>query len=95
MTDPSTSSGPPSPLDDLAELADVVALEEMLNPPAVSGERPAPSRRPRVAVTFDDAYRGAVTIAQDELTRHGFPSTLFVAPGLLGDLLVGRRRLRA
>jgi peptidoglycan/xylan/chitin deacetylase (PgdA/CDA1 family) len=41
-------------------------------------------RRPRVAITFDDAYRGAVELAIPELTRRGLPSTVFVAPGLLG-----------
>jgi peptidoglycan/xylan/chitin deacetylase (PgdA/CDA1 family) len=45
---------------------------------------PAPSDRPHVAITFDDAYRGAVELAMPELARRGFPSTLFVAPGLLG-----------
>jgi peptidoglycan/xylan/chitin deacetylase (PgdA/CDA1 family) len=40
--------------------------------------------RPRVVITFDDAYRGAVELALPELNRRGLPSTLFVAPGLLG-----------
>jgi peptidoglycan/xylan/chitin deacetylase (PgdA/CDA1 family) len=40
---------------------------------------------PRVAVTFDDAYRGAVELALPELDRRGIPCTLFVAPGLLGS----------
>jgi peptidoglycan/xylan/chitin deacetylase (PgdA/CDA1 family) len=38
-----------------------------------------------VAITFDDAYRGAVTIGIGELQRRGLPATIFVAPGLLGD----------
>jgi peptidoglycan/xylan/chitin deacetylase (PgdA/CDA1 family) len=45
---------------------------------------PASTDRPRVAITFDDAYRGAVELAMPELARRGLPSTLFVAPGLLG-----------
>jgi peptidoglycan/xylan/chitin deacetylase (PgdA/CDA1 family) len=41
-------------------------------------------RRPRVAITFDDAYRGAVTTALAELRDRGLPATMFVAPGRLG-----------
>jgi peptidoglycan/xylan/chitin deacetylase (PgdA/CDA1 family) len=44
----------------------------------------APGGRPRVAITFDDAYLGAVTLGVEELARHGFPATIFVPPGLLG-----------
>ena len=40
---------------------------------------------PRIAITFDDAYRGAVELALPELERRGLPCTLFVAPGLLGS----------
>ena len=41
--------------------------------------------RPRVAITFDDAYRGALTLGLDCLTRRGMSATVFVAPGLLDD----------
>ncbi len=41
-------------------------------------------RRPRAVITFDDAYRGAVTIALAELRDRGLPATMFVAPGRLG-----------
>lgn len=40
---------------------------------------------PVVALTFDDAYRGAVEYAIPALAQRGIPSTLFVAPGLLGE----------
>ena len=40
---------------------------------------------PHIAITFDDAYRGAVELALPELERRQLPSTLFVAPGLLGS----------
>lgn len=40
--------------------------------------------RVRVAISFDDAYRGALELAIPELVRRGIPSTIFVAPGLLG-----------
>jgi peptidoglycan/xylan/chitin deacetylase (PgdA/CDA1 family) len=64
-------------LDVLQESFDVVPLDAALQ------ESPAGSR-PRVAITFDDAYRGAVTLGFDELRRRGLPATVFVAPGLLG-----------
>jgi peptidoglycan/xylan/chitin deacetylase (PgdA/CDA1 family) len=46
--------------------------------------RPFPGG-PRIAITFDDAYRGAVELALPELEQRGLPSTMFVAPGLLGS----------
>jgi peptidoglycan/xylan/chitin deacetylase (PgdA/CDA1 family) len=36
-------------------------------------------------VTFDDAYRGAVTAGFAELARRDLPATVFVPPGLLGS----------
>ncbi len=43
------------------------------------------SAPPRVVITFDDAYAGALDFALPELERRGWPSTVFVAPGLLGS----------
>jgi peptidoglycan/xylan/chitin deacetylase (PgdA/CDA1 family) len=40
--------------------------------------------RPRVAITFDDAYHGAVTAGAAELARRNLPATFFVAPEFLG-----------
>jgi peptidoglycan/xylan/chitin deacetylase (PgdA/CDA1 family) len=55
----------------------VVPLDEVL--------RVAPAgRRPRVAITFDDAYRGAVAIGVEELARRGVPATLFAVPSFVG-----------
>ncbi len=65
-------------LDDLAATCEVVPLESALSGPAAVG-------RPRVAITFDDAYRGAVTAGVAELARRGLPATIFVAPGVLND----------
>src|SRR5256886_8072315 len=45
---------------------------------------PSRERRPRVAITFDDGYRGAVTLAVEELAQRGVPATLFVAPAFVG-----------
>ena len=41
-------------------------------------------REPQIALTFDDAYHGALHYAVPELAARGFPATVFVAPGLLG-----------
>ena len=65
-------------LDVLLERAEVVPLVRM-------ADAPVPVRgRPRVAITFDDAYVGAVTLAVDELVARGLPATIFVTPGFLG-----------
>jgi peptidoglycan/xylan/chitin deacetylase (PgdA/CDA1 family) len=65
-------------LDRLEETHEIVELTEVQ---AV----PVGSNRPRAAITFDDAYRGALTLALPELARRGLPATVFVAPGLLGS----------
>lgn len=58
----------------------VVPLLEVIDPPA------APDRdRPRVAITFDDAYRGSLALGLDLLSRRGMPATVFAAPALLDD----------
>ncbi len=67
-----------SQLDRLEESHESVELTE-------GGVSSAGSSRPRAALTFDDAYRGARTLALPELARRGLPATVFVAPGLLGS----------
>jgi peptidoglycan/xylan/chitin deacetylase (PgdA/CDA1 family) len=66
-------------LDALLEMARVVPLEEVLAGGAAQHERP------RVAITFDDAYRGAVTAGVAELVARELPATIFVPPALLND----------
>jgi peptidoglycan/xylan/chitin deacetylase (PgdA/CDA1 family) len=56
---------------------DVVPLADVLSPRG-------PSRRPRAAITFDDAYRGAIVNAVPELVRQGIPASFFVAPKFVG-----------
>jgi len=65
-------------LETLRRSADVVPLDALL--------RSARTRtaRPRVAITFDDAYAGAVIDGVREVVARGMPATIFVAPGLLG-----------
>jgi peptidoglycan/xylan/chitin deacetylase (PgdA/CDA1 family) len=77
-------------LDVLVRTHDVVPIDALLRPPSSAG-------RPRVIVTFDDAYAGALTAGIDELVRRGMPATIFVAPALLGsvpwwDILAGWTR---
>jgi peptidoglycan/xylan/chitin deacetylase (PgdA/CDA1 family) len=64
-------------LDLIASSHRVVSLESVL-------EEGGESDPPRVAITFDDAYLGAMTAGLDELRQRSMPATVFVAPGLLG-----------
>lgn len=63
-------------LDQLAKTHAVVPVSALFEPSSAD--------RPRVAITFDDAYRGAVLLGLPELARRGLPATVFVAPGLVG-----------
>jgi peptidoglycan/xylan/chitin deacetylase (PgdA/CDA1 family) len=63
-------------LDAIASVADVVPLDKLDQ---------GSGARPRVAITFDDAYRGAVREGVRELVARRLPATIFVAPGLLND----------
>ena len=65
-------------LDLIAAHCRVLPLEEVL-------AGPPPAGVPTVAITFDDAYKGAVELGLPELARRRLPGTLFVAPGLLGQ----------
>lgn len=65
-------------LDDLLDTHEVVPLDMVLWP---DGRR---ARRPRIAITFDDAYRGAVTCGVAELHARGLPATIFVSPAFVG-----------
>lgn len=67
-------------LDHLATHYDVVSLHDAMPTPAPGATR----RRPRVVITFDDAYLGALTAGLEELQARGLPATVFVAPGFLG-----------
>ena len=58
-------------LDLLASEADVAPLDRIDEP----GDG-----RPRVAITLDDGYRGAVNVGVGELAVRSLPATIFVAP---------------
>lgn len=64
-------------LDAVAAVADVVPLNHL---------DAATNGRPRIAITFDDAYRGAVNEGVPELASRGLPGTIFVAPGRLNHV---------
>jgi peptidoglycan/xylan/chitin deacetylase (PgdA/CDA1 family) len=64
-------------LDLLLNLCDVIPLDSVLEPNTQA-------RRPRVAITFDDAYRGTVTAGVSELVSRGLPATIFVVPAFVG-----------
>src|SRR5215471_660356 len=66
-------------LDAIRRTHDVVPLASIFDPPAARG-------RPRVVITFDDAYAGALDAGLRELASRDMPSTVFVAPGLLGGV---------
>src|SRR5687767_3308253 len=67
-------------LDAISETHDVVPITALGEPP------PPSTRRPRIVITFDDAYAGALTCGVDELVKRRMPATVFVAPGLLGSV---------
>lgn len=78
-------------LDLLRRTHDVVPLPEL--------RVPARRGRPRAAITFDDAYRGAVAAGVEEVARLGLSATFFVVAGARAgerfwwDALAGRRGL--
>jgi peptidoglycan/xylan/chitin deacetylase (PgdA/CDA1 family) len=65
-------------LDSLQATHDVVPLDALLDGNGARG------RRPRAAITFDDAYRGAVTTGLREIVARSLPATVFVAPAFIG-----------
>ncbi len=64
-------------LDVLLDSYDVIPL------PDIFSDRPRDAR-PAVAITFDNAYHGALTLGAMELQVRQLPATMFAAPGLLG-----------
>lgn len=65
-------------LDLLQETHDVIPLATLLN------GGPGGDMRPRAIITFDDAYRGAVTAGVRQVVRRSLPATIFVAPAFVG-----------
>jgi peptidoglycan/xylan/chitin deacetylase (PgdA/CDA1 family) len=68
-------------LDTLLETHDIVSLTDVLSP--ATPRRPRYGMRPRAAITFDDAYSGALTAGLDELRARSLPATVFVTPSFL------------
>lgn len=65
-------------LDALQDTHEVVPLQVVVTGDEAAGDRP------RAVITFDDAYRGAVTVGIRELVRRALPATVFVAPAFVG-----------
>ena len=65
-------------LDSLSATHDVVPLRDAI------AQNEAADARPRAAITFDDAYSGAITAGIAELRSRHLPATVFVTPGFLG-----------
>ena len=63
-------------LDLLQRRVSIVSLDQVLGGAAAGS----------VAITFDDAYESALSVGIPELARRDLPATVFVAPGLLGDV---------
>lgn len=64
-------------LDWLHRTYDVVPLANIFHQRRTHG-------RPKAVITFDDAYRGAVTAGIKELVDRDMPATIFVAPAFVG-----------
>lgn len=65
----------------LKDAVRVVSLDELTR---VAREPEEVDSHRRVAITFDDAYQGAIHAGIAELVRRNLPATVFVVPGLLG-----------
>lgn len=65
-------------IDECSAVGDIVPLATVLH------DDFSQRARPRIAITFDDAYQGCLRHALPELQRRRLPATIFVAPGILG-----------
>lgn len=72
------------PQEEFARQLDVLERHHEVVPLSAILEANGTRVRPRVAITFDDAYAGALDAGVAELVRRGMPATIFVAPALLG-----------
>lgn len=68
----------------LGRTHEIVPLEQWLGSVGERRERGG-GDRPVAAITFDDAYRGALALGGEVLDEHGLPATFFVSPGRLGS----------
>ncbi|HMC55222.1 MAG TPA: polysaccharide deacetylase family protein [Gemmatimonadaceae bacterium] len=76
-------------LDVLLQTHDVVPLASVFDAAGAKRRRfprlTLRRERPRAVMTFDDGYRGALTVGLKELSARRLPATFFIAPGILGD----------
>lgn len=64
-------------MDWLAEHATVESMESLVTRSDVLGLR--------VALTFDDGYRSVYSVAAPVLEQHGFPATVYLSTGMIGE----------
>lgn len=64
-------------LDLLSQTARILPLEDLITHEPIGDDL-------RVAITFDDAYRGTLLLGLPELVRRKIPATVFVPTGLIG-----------
>src|SRR5690242_3145445 len=67
-------------LEALASIRRIVPLGELI----ASVRDGVRSERPLAAVTFDDGYHDAFTVARPILQRLGCPATVYVSTGMVG-----------
>lgn len=71
--------------EDFARQLDSLQRTHIVIPLTSIFDQAGSTAAPRVAITFDDAYEGALTVGVEELIRRDMPATIFVAPGLIGQ----------
>ena len=71
------------PLRQFREQLDLLCRSHEVVPLPALLDRPSSGRRLRAAITFDDAYRGAVTVGVASLVERRLPATIFVAPAFV------------
>lgn len=73
-------------LDVLQRTCDIVPLGDVVERTqfAARSTNHAKRSKPLAVITFDDAYRGALTAGIHELRQRDLPATMFVAPAYLG-----------
>lgn len=79
------------PLEHFTQQLDVIRAEAAVVP-LLDLLLGAATTYPRVALTFDDAYRSALQHGVSTCSASGVPSTIFVSPSLLGTIPEWDRR---
>ena len=68
-----------------ARQMEFLAAKRDVVPLSVAVDGPVATKKPPVAITFDDGYRNVLTNAGPIMQRYGFASTVFVPTAFIGD----------